>query len=64
MRRIREHWGETLSKESKSSEKGSSVINVLDLLIKWISIVDKELEDFMERIHSRFLEMEKDLLSD
>ena len=64
LRRIREHWGETLSKESKSTEKGSSVINVLDLLIKWISIVDKELEVFMERIHSRFLEMEKDLLSD
>ncbi|MFX0086326.1 MAG: MarR family transcriptional regulator [Candidatus Hodarchaeota archaeon] len=60
LRRIREHWGETLSKESKDSKKGSRVLSVLDLLINWISIVDTELQEFMQRIHARFLEMKKD----
>ncbi len=63
LRRIREHWGETLSKESKNSKKGSRVLNVLDLLINWISIVDTELEEFMQRVHTRFLEMKRDHIS-
>ncbi|MHA1970056.1 MAG: MarR family transcriptional regulator [Candidatus Hodarchaeales archaeon] len=59
LKRIREHWGETLSSTSKDSEKGIRTIKVLDLLIDWIFVVEKELDDFLERLHSRFLEMER-----
>jgi DNA-binding transcriptional regulator GbsR (MarR family) len=63
LKRIREHWGETLSSSSKDSEKGSMTINVLDLLIEWIFVVEKELDHFLEKLHSRFLEMEKKRIS-
>ncbi|MHA2089082.1 MAG: MarR family transcriptional regulator [Promethearchaeota archaeon] len=63
LKRIREHWGETLSSTSKDSEKGIRTIKVLDLLIDWIFVVEKELDDFLERLHSRFLEMERKLIA-
>ena len=60
LRRIREHWGETLSEESKNTEKGKRTLHVLDLLIDWISIVERELDLFIQNLNLRFLDLEKE----
>ncbi len=57
--RIREHWGISLSKESKITKKGEQALNVLDILIEWIDIVEKELDSFIGNLQERFLELEK-----
>ncbi len=57
--RIREHWGASLSEESKGKQKGKQALQVLDLLIEWMNIVEKELEAFIVHLQERFLELEK-----
>ncbi|MFX0065094.1 MAG: GbsR/MarR family transcriptional regulator [Candidatus Hermodarchaeota archaeon] len=57
--RIRNHWGKTLSEESKKNEKGRKALSVLDQLTEWIKIVDKELDGFIQKLHTRFLELEQ-----
>ncbi|MFX0205698.1 MAG: MarR family transcriptional regulator [Candidatus Hodarchaeota archaeon] len=59
--RIREHWGTSLSEKSKLTEKGKQVLTALDVLIEWISIVEKELDSFIVNLQERFLELEKRL---
>jgi DNA-binding transcriptional regulator GbsR (MarR family) len=59
--RIREHWGVSLSKESKTLKKGEQALKVLDILIEWIGIVEKELDSFIVNLQERFLELEKRL---
>ncbi|MHA2224159.1 MAG: MarR family transcriptional regulator [Candidatus Hodarchaeales archaeon] len=59
LHRIREHWGQGLSEESKKKEKGKQALQTLDFLISWIEIVDSELETFIKTLDNRFLEMEK-----
>ncbi len=57
--RIREHYGKTLSTSSKQSEKGSRALLILDFLIEWMSIVEEEMDGFIQTLHKRFLDMEK-----
>ncbi|MHA1992603.1 MAG: MarR family transcriptional regulator [Candidatus Hodarchaeales archaeon] len=57
--RIRNHWGETLSEESRNSKKGKHAQKVLDRLIEWMTIVETELEGFLKNLHNRYLELEK-----
>ncbi len=57
--RIRNHWGETLSEESKRIEKGRKALSILDQLIEWIKIVDKELDGFIQKLDMRFLELKQ-----
>ena len=57
--RISEHWGASLSEESKAKQKGKQALQVLDLLIEWMKIVEKELEAFIVNLQERFLELEK-----
>ncbi|MFX1252477.1 MAG: MarR family transcriptional regulator [Promethearchaeota archaeon] len=57
--RIRNHWGKTLSEESKKSEKGSHALSVLDQLTEWIKIVVEELDGFIKKLHTEFLELER-----
>ena len=57
--RIREHWGASLSDESKVTKKGKQSLQVLDILIEWINIVEKELDSFIVHLQERFLELEK-----
>ncbi|MFX0184899.1 MAG: MarR family transcriptional regulator [Candidatus Hodarchaeota archaeon] len=59
LQRIRRHWGEALSDDSKNSDKGKRVLQVLEILIKWISIVEIELDKFIQTLHKRFQEMEQ-----
>jgi DNA-binding transcriptional regulator GbsR (MarR family) len=59
LKRIRTHWGSTLSKESKETKEGKRTLQILDFLIEWITIVEDELDIFIQTIHKRFLEMEK-----
>jgi len=59
LKRIREHWGKTLSKESKETKEGKRTLRILDFLIEWMSIVESELDSFIQTLHRRFLEMEK-----
>ncbi|MHA2366571.1 MAG: MarR family transcriptional regulator [Candidatus Hodarchaeales archaeon] len=59
LKRIRNHWGETLSKKSKETLKGKHALLALDRLIEWIDITDKELDDFIQKLHKRYLELEK-----
>lgn len=59
LKRIREHWGKTLSKESKETKEGKRTLQILDFLIDWMSIVESELDSFIQTLHRRFLEMEK-----
>lgn len=59
LKRIRTHWGSTLSKESKETKEGKRTLQILDFLIEWITIVEDELDTFIQTIHKRFLEMEK-----
>lgn len=59
LRRICNHWGETLSDESKETAKGKQALLVLNRLIEWLEIVEKELEGFFEKLHERYLELEK-----
>ena len=59
--RIREHWGTSLSEKSKLTKKGQQALLALDILIEWISIVEKELDGFIVNLQERFLELEKRL---
>lgn len=59
--RIREHWGTSLSEESKGTKKGKQALLALDILIEWINIVEKELDAFIVNLQERFLELEKRL---
>ncbi|MFW9915154.1 MAG: MarR family transcriptional regulator [Candidatus Thorarchaeota archaeon] len=59
LKRIRNHWGETLSEESKQTEKGKRALLVLDRLIEWLEIVERELETFFQNLHKCYLELEK-----
>lgn len=61
LKRIREHWGDTLSEKSKKTEEGQRAIQMLDFLIKWISIVKRELGSFVQTLHKQFLELEKQI---
>ncbi|MFX1285913.1 MAG: MarR family transcriptional regulator [Promethearchaeota archaeon] len=61
LNRIREHWGISLSKQSKITKKGEHTLNVLDILIEWISIVERELGSFIGNLQELFLELEKRL---
>lgn len=61
LKRIRDHWGRTLSEESKQIEKGKRFIHVLDFLIEWITIVDSELESFIQSLQKRFFELERQI---
>ncbi|MFX0209198.1 MAG: GbsR/MarR family transcriptional regulator [Candidatus Hodarchaeota archaeon] len=59
LNRVRGHWGETLSEESKATKGGEHALSVLDQLIEWIQIVDLELDDFIKKLDKRYLELEK-----
>ena len=59
LKRIREHWGRTLSQESKETKEGKRTLHILDFIIDWMSIVETELDVFIQTLHRRFLEMEK-----
>ncbi|MFX0053043.1 MAG: hypothetical protein ACFE8U_17350, partial [Candidatus Hermodarchaeota archaeon] len=58
LKRIRRHWGEALRDEAKNSDKGKRALQVLEFLIEWISIVEVELDKFIQILHKRFLELE------
>ncbi|MFX0173241.1 MAG: MarR family transcriptional regulator [Candidatus Hodarchaeota archaeon] len=58
LKRIRRHWGESLRDEAKNSDKGKRALQVLEFLIEWISIVEVELDKFIQTLHKRFLELE------
>ncbi|MFB0562200.1 MAG: MarR family transcriptional regulator [Candidatus Lokiarchaeia archaeon] len=59
LKRIRNRWGETLSDTAKESVKVKHTLLVLDRLIEWMEIVDKELNGFIQKLHERYLELEK-----
>ncbi|MFQ5977721.1 MAG: GbsR/MarR family transcriptional regulator [Candidatus Heimdallarchaeota archaeon] len=61
--RIRNHWGETLSDESKEAAKGQHALQLLDRLIEWIKIVEAELEEFIQKLQERYLKLEKKFVS-
>ena len=61
LKRIREHWGHTMSEKSKQTDAGNRALQVLDFLIEWISIVAGELDSFIQTLHTRFLELEKQI---
>lgn len=58
---IREHWKNTLSKESKQDEKAIRDLKILDLMIKWIIIVEEEFDSLIGMLHTRFLELEDEI---
>ncbi len=58
---IREHWKRTLSTESKQLEKAKRDLIILEVLIKWITIVQKETESFNQHLRSRYSELIDDL---
>lgn len=57
--RIRNRWGETLSEQSKETMKGKYTLTILDRLIEWIATVEEELNAFVQKLHSKYLELEK-----
>ncbi|WP_287586288.1 GbsR/MarR family transcriptional regulator [Candidatus Borrarchaeum sp.] len=57
--RIRNRWSETLSDKSKEALREHHALLVLNKLIEWIRIVDKELDEFIQKLNVRFLELEK-----
>lgn len=59
LKRIRDRWGKSLSDESKETVKGKHTLLVLDRLIEWMEMVDKELNGFIQQLHERYLELEK-----
>lgn len=59
LNRIRNHWGESLSEESKETEKGKRTLLFLERLIDWMQIVEEELQQFMQTLHNKFLELER-----
>ncbi len=59
LKRIRNRWGETLSEKSKEAVRGHHALRILDKLIEWIGIVDKELDDFIQKLNLRYIELEK-----
>ena len=61
--RIQSRWAETLSDTSKEAETGKLALLALDKLIEWIGIVDNELGGFIQKMHERYLELEKKFLS-
>ena len=61
--RIRNRWGETLSDQSKETTKGKHTLTVLDRLIEWITIVEAELDAFIQKLHTKYLELEKKFVS-
>lgn len=61
--RIQNRWAETLSDKSKEAEKGKHALLLLEKLIEWIVIVDNELNGFIQRLHERYLELEKKFVS-
>ena len=58
LKRIRGHWGETLSSKTKKTEEGRRALYVLDFLIEWIEMVDDDLDSFIDKLHSSFLNIE------
>ncbi len=61
LNRICEHWGRSLSDKSKQTEEGKRVLYVLNFLIKWIAIVESELESFIQILNNRFFELERQI---
>ena len=61
LKRIREHWGHTLSEKSLQTEEGKRALQVLDFLIEWIAIVEEELDSFIQTLQQRFFELEKQI---
>ncbi|MFW9780524.1 MAG: MarR family transcriptional regulator, partial [Candidatus Heimdallarchaeota archaeon] len=58
--RIQEHWGEeTMDASSRKTAKGKRVLEVLAILTEWIDLVEEELESTVQRLHSKFLDLEK-----
>jgi hypothetical protein len=48
-----------LSDKSKDALREHNTLVVLDKLIEWIGIVEKELGEFIQKLNVRFLELEK-----
>ncbi|MFX0014022.1 MAG: MarR family transcriptional regulator [Promethearchaeota archaeon] len=61
LRRIRDHWGISLSAESKETEKGKRALQVLNILVEWIEIVEKEIDRFIAELQERYIEFERRL---
>jgi DNA-binding transcriptional regulator GbsR (MarR family) len=59
LKRIQKHWAEALSDSSKESDKGKRIITVLNRLIEWTEIVEKELNAFTQKLHALYLDLEK-----
>lgn len=58
--RIQEHWGkETMEEDSRRTPKGKLMLDVLSILIEWIALVEEELESTVQRLHSKFLVLER-----
>ena len=58
---IREHWKRTLSTESKQLEKAKRDLIILESLIKWITVVQEEMESFNQHLRIRYTELMDDL---
>ncbi len=57
--RVRQHWGKTLSEESKTTKDGKHALSLLDQLIEWIEIVEQELDEFIKKLDERYLKLER-----
>ncbi|MFX0096006.1 MAG: GbsR/MarR family transcriptional regulator [Candidatus Hodarchaeota archaeon] len=57
--RIRNHWGKTLSEDSKEAEEGKHALSLLERLTEWMEIVEKELNEFLQKLHQEYLDLER-----
>ncbi|UCE15081.1 MAG: winged helix-turn-helix transcriptional regulator [Candidatus Heimdallarchaeota archaeon] len=55
LERIREQWHES-SEEAKESVEGKNIFQVLDTLINYMSILEEEYIEFLDRLENRFKE--------
>jgi len=58
---IREHWKKSLSKESKQLEKAKRDLTILEILIKWITVVQEGMDSFTQHLRIKYSEMMDDL---
>ncbi len=54
---IREYWKKSLSTESKQLEKAKRDLIILEILIKWITVVQEEMESFNQHLRIRYSEL-------
>ena len=60
--RIQNYWVQHLSETPEHNKKGKKILQILDILVTWISIVENELELFIQQLRPQFFTLEKEIV--